>query len=269
VGGVPRHVLVDDHRPYLQAVARRNHMVRSLSLVILTTLLTSPSDLRVEDGTEEDANSAVICSTVTSEAPDYETPLVQFVSEEAASLVRKEWAGALLHTTGIQDAHPSMAAWAGLAFLDVAVDVLAAGGQFKVVPLTTPKSARPAPVTISLSRAAKSQLLRLENLVGVPVSLEVFEEKNQAALDCVGPGPVGYQMTISGHHDLNCDALRLFADGVGATPDSPATVYIVVPSGAFHAWQVGEAPALPPDLETRLWLFVLAIANPAPTTVRA
>ncbi len=244
-------------------------MVRSLSLVILTTLLTSPSDLRVEDGTEEDANSAVICSTVTSEAPDYETPLVQFVSEEAASLVRKEWAGALLHTTGIQDAHPSMAAWAGLAFLDVAVDVLAAGGQFKVVPLTTPKSARPAPVTISLSRAAKSQLLRLENLVGVPVSLEVFEEKNQAALDCVGPGPVGYQMTISGHHDLNCDALRLFADGVGATPDSPATVYIVVPSGAFHAWQVGEAPALPPDLETRLWLFVLAIANPAPTTVRA
>ena len=243
-------------------------MVRSLSLVILTTLLTSPNDLRVEDGAEEDANSAVICSTVTSpEAPDYETPLVQFVSEEAASLVRKEWAGALLHT--IQDAPPSMAAWAGLAFLDVAVDVLAAGGQFKVVPLTTPNSARPAPVTISLSRAAKSQLRRLENLVGVPVSLEVFEEKNQAALDCVGPGPVGYQMTISGHHDLNGDALRLFADGVGATPDSPATVYIVVPSGAFHAWQVGEAPALPPDLETRLLLFVLAIVNPAPTTVRA
>jgi hypothetical protein len=89
VGGVPRHVLHDDimHR---QAVGDRNAAVHSLDPVVLRMMLTSPGLANVGGPRQED----IIVGTVICyhSSPPFTKPVVDFVSPEAARLVRRMWA---------------------------------------------------------------------------------------------------------------------------------------------------------------------------------
>ncbi len=56
-----------------------------------------------------------------------------------------------------------------------------------------------------------------------------FFARNEATLDAIGPGKIGYQVTMSKDHSVNVSGLQAAIEAVGATPSDPLRFCFAVP----------------------------------------
>ena len=128
-GGNPR-VLFDTYR-YEDAVKRTKTKVKTMSPGVLSRIYESPADENLDEGSNDEPNSAVV--TYIKSEPPFRSPTIGFISDEVGRMVEAQHTATLLAL--ISRCPPEQRTSYGLAFEGITARLVGKGGPFRVLAL--------------------------------------------------------------------------------------------------------------------------------------
>jgi len=128
-GGNPR--VLFDTGEYKSAVTRTKTKVKTMSPGVLSRIYESPADENLDEGSNDEPNSAVV--TYIKSEPPFRSPTIGFISDEVGRMVEAQHTATLLAL--ISRCPPEQRTSYGLAFEGITARLFGKGGPFRVLAL--------------------------------------------------------------------------------------------------------------------------------------